>query len=301
MEITPAFLDQTIRQVRDLGFEIIHLDEMYQRLKTGQPFKRFVCFTLDDGYVDNYLHAAPVFKAHEAPFAIYATTGFLDHTALFWWMLLEEVLRKETSVVLKVEGREEHRRTVTVEQKVEAFTDLHHLFRLLPANACLKAAKQLADDYGIDPSKLCADHSMTWDMAREITRGELGSIEAHTVTHLALSRQEPEDIDSEMARCCARIKEETGRAPKHFAYPFGDAGAVGRREVDLVGSRPILTATTTRGGMISPGDAAQLAALPRITINGYYQSAEYIEIVLSGIHNVISRSMKRLRIVRGRL
>lgn len=294
LEITPEFLDQTIRQIRDLGLEIISLDAMHQRLQAGRSSGRFVCFTLDDGYADNFYHAAPVFEAHQAPFAIYATTGFLDGTALFWWILLEDVIRRELSVILQIEGAAEHRQTRTIEEKNEAFADFHRLFRALPAKACLAAAKRLADDYHIDPKALCADHGMTWDMARDLTRKGLGSIEAHTVTHLALSRQEPEDIRAEMDRCCFRIEEQTGRAPRHFAYPFGDALAAGMREFDIVGSMPILTATTMREGMLLPGEATALTALPRLTLNGYYQSSGYVDVLLSGIGVFISRSIKRL-------
>ena len=288
LEITPEFLDQTIRQIRDLGFEIVSLDEMHQRLKAGRPSKRFVCFTLDDGYADNYHHAAPVFEANQAPFAIYVTTGFLDGTALFWWMFLEDVIRREASVTLQIEGAAKHRSTATTKEKSEAFDDFHSLFRALSANSCMAAARQFAEDYRIDPKKLCADHAMTWDMAREITKKGFGTIEAHTVMHLALNRQEPEDIYSEMVQCRARIEEETGRAPKHFAYPFGDLMAAGAREFEILQSFPILTAATTREGMLRPEEATMRTALPRLTLNGYYQSRGYVDVLLRGIHPLLA-------------
>ena len=294
LEITPEFLDQTIQQVRCLGFEIIGLDEMHHRLTSGRSSGRFVCFTLDDGYADNVHHAAPVFEASQAPFAIYATTGFLDRTAIFWWLLLEDIIRRETGVTLRIEGRDEHRRTATYEEKSKAFADFHDRFRNLPAKDCLATAKQFANDYGVDPARLCVDHSMTWDMARAITEGGLGTIEAHTVTHSALSRQEESDIRAEFEQCSSRIEEQTGYRPKHFACPFGDEMAADVREFDILKTLPILTSTTTRPGMLLPAHAEELTALPRLTLNGLYQSAGYVDVLLSGIGVFISRSIETL-------
>ncbi|MGI9449955.1 MAG: polysaccharide deacetylase family protein, partial [Geminicoccaceae bacterium] len=278
-----------------LGFEIVSLDEMYERLTTGRSSRRFVCFTLDDGYADNYHHAAPVFEAHQVPFAIYVTTGFLDRTAYFWWMLLEEVIRRESSVTLRIEDAEVHRRMASVEEKTKVFNEFHGITRGLQAKGCLATAKRFADDHAIDPEKLCADHSMTWAMARKITERGFGKAEAHTVTHLALSGQEPDDIRAEMEQCCSRIEEQTGYRPRHFAYPFGDVMAASSREFEILRSLPILTATTTTEGMLLPTHAGDLSALPRLTLNGYYQSTGYIDVLLSGIGAFFARSIKRLR------
>ena len=295
LEITPEFLDQTIRQVMDLGFEIVSLDEAYRRLKEDSGNRRFVSFTLDDGYADNYQHAAPVFDAYRAPFTIYATTGFLDGTAHFWWMLLEDVIRRETEVTLWFDGLAEHRKTGTTDEKYQAFDEFHQLFRALPAAACLAAANRLCADYQLDPGALSADHAMTWDMARRLTEKGLGSIEAHTVSHLALSRQEPEAIRAEMDQSTARIEAQTGRRPRHFAYPFGDPGAADEREYGIMEALPFLTATTTRTGMLTPGRGARYSALPRVTLNGLYQSSAYVDVVLSGFAGSISRSLQRVK------
>ena len=293
LEITPEFLDQTIQRVRAFGFDIVSLDEMLERLQSGSTSKRFLCFTLDDGYADNYHHAAPVFEAHRAPFSIYATTGFIDRTAIFWWMILEEVIGRNTSISLEIEGTTEQRSTVSIEDKYKAFNDFHQMFRALPAEACLAASKQLCDRYAIDPGQYCAEHSMTWDMARKITDRGLGTIEAHTETHLALSRQAADDIPAEIKRCCSRIVEETGRMPKHFAYPFGDPMAADEREFAILQSLPMATAVTTRTGMLWPKCAAALSALPRLPLNGYYQSLGYVDLLLSGMLSPVSRLLTR--------
>lgn len=290
LEVTPAFLDRTLTHIRKLDLDIVSLDEMQRRLQEGDFKKRFVCLTLDDGYADNYLEAFPVFKAHQAPFSIYLTTGFLDHTSHFWWMLLEEVVGRSSEVTLRIAGQTAHRPTRTLKEKAKAFEVWQRAFRALSAEEIETASRDLCADYDIDPAAFSADHAMTWEMAAEIVADGLGTIELHSERHLALSLQDPEDIRAEMARSSARIAEQTGRVPRHFAYPFGDAAAVTRREIDIVAKLPLSTATTTRAGTLRAHHAADLCALPRIMLNGYYQSESYVDLALSGLPFLLSHS-----------
>ena len=288
LEVTPAFLDGILTHLRELAIEIVSLDEAHRRLMARDVEKRFVCLTLDDGYADNYLEALPVFKKHDAPFSIYATTGFLDHSCFFWWMILEEVIRARAEVVLRANGEEYRVTTRTPKEKEGGFATLHHCFRAFDADQVEPAALRLCDEYGIDPAGFCARHAMTWDMAREITEDGLGTIEAHTERHLALSLQRPEDIHAEMTRSCTRIAEKTGRTPRHFAYPFGDARAVNRGTIDVIAGLSFDTATTTRSDVLRAKHADCLASLPRITLNGYYQSDGYVDLQLSGLPSLMS-------------
>lgn len=289
LEITPEFLDQTIGHVRNLGLDIVDLDEMQRRLEERDFKRRFVCFTLDDGYADNHAHAAPVFRAHEAPYSIYATSGFLDHKAFFWWSMLEEVIRSRDHVVLHIGGRQEHRRTGTLREKDDAFSAWHRRFRALSADAVEQAAVDLCDDYGIDVEAFCAERAMTWEMASEITDEGLGTIEAHTERHIALTRLDPDDIRADIERTSKRIAEKTGRKPKHFAYPFGDSDAAGAREAEILAELDLGTAVTMRAHVLKHDDISRRTALPRIPLNGYYQSLAYIDVVLSGLPFLLSR------------
>lgn len=287
--MTPDFLDGTLSRIRELGLEIISLDEAAARLQAGEGKGRFVCLTLDDGYADNYEHAAPLFDAHGAPFSIYTTTGFIDGTAYFWWMLLEEVIRERDEVMLRLPSQVESLPTRTLEEKEAAFCVWHGRFRGLPSEAVEVASRKLCEDYDIDIHAFNAKEAMTWKMAKEITEGGLGSIEAHTERHIALSLQAPEDIRTEMARASARVVEMTGRPPKHFAYPFGDDQALSPQAIDLVADLGFSTATTTKPGNLKPGHAKRMTALPRVTLNGLYQSRAFVDLALSGLPYVLSR------------
>ena len=71
-------------------------ESMTQLLKTLSEkkdiHKPFVCFTMDDGYLDNYTKALPVFERYQVPFAIFVSTDFIDKKAILWWDTLEDLI-----------------------------------------------------------------------------------------------------------------------------------------------------------------------------------------------------------------
>ena len=86
LEITPGFLEQTIRDYRQKGYRFVSIDEACDIIEKGRVGGPFVCLTFDDGYQDNYDIAYPILKQMEVPFAIYVTTGFIDnHLPMRWY------------------------------------------------------------------------------------------------------------------------------------------------------------------------------------------------------------------------
>ena len=53
LEITPAFLEETISRIRASGLDIVSLDEAHRRLAARDFSRRFAVLTFDDGYRDN--------------------------------------------------------------------------------------------------------------------------------------------------------------------------------------------------------------------------------------------------------
>jgi peptidoglycan/xylan/chitin deacetylase (PgdA/CDA1 family) len=83
-------------------------------------------------------------------------------------------------------------------------------------------------------------------------------------------------------------------APRHLAYPYGYASAVGCREVGLAREAGYASAVTTRHGVLRAEHADFLHALPRISINGRYQSLAHIRTMLSGVTTPLANAGKRV-------
>ena len=108
------------------------------------------------------------------------------------------------------------------------------------------------------------------------------TIGAHTKNHYAVAKLSEQAAMEEMVGSAERIEQELGRRPVHFAYPYGDPGSAGPRDFQLARDAGFKTAVTTRKGMLFADHREHLTALPRVSLNGDYQSLTYTALYLSG-------------------
>ncbi len=87
----------------------------------------------------------------------------------------------------------------------------------------------------------------------------------------------------ELADSRAQIEAHIGKEAAHLAYPVGNPVAAGAREFQAAAELGFKSAVTTRPGMIFPAHDDRRTALPRLSINGTWQSLDYVEILLSGV------------------
>ena len=84
LEITPARLRESIEHYQQLGWDAVSLDEAVRRISQHDRH-RFVCYTFDDGYLDNITLAYPILKETATPFCIYVTRDFYRGTERPVW------------------------------------------------------------------------------------------------------------------------------------------------------------------------------------------------------------------------
>jgi peptidoglycan/xylan/chitin deacetylase (PgdA/CDA1 family) len=294
LKVTPDFLEIVIEQVRSAGFEIIALDDVKSRMEDTSPRKPFAVFTLDDGYKDNRDFAYPVFKRHNAPFTIYVPTAYVDGQGELWWLALEEALRRLQSVEIDRDGVARVYPLATAEDKTAAFHDIYWWLRRMPEVRARAIARDLAMKAGFSPAALCRELVMGWDEIRALAEDPLVTIGAHTCEHFALAKLSIEDARREIADSVLRVAKELGRPCRHFCYPYGDEGSAGDREFKITSELGIETAVTTRKGLIRKSHASAMTALPRLSLNGDYQDARYVKVLLSGLPFALRDGLKHI-------
>jgi len=295
LTITPEFLEQTILQVIDSGYDVVDLSEARRRLLERDFGRRFVCFTMDDGYQDNFATALPVFRKHNVPFTVYVSTGIIDRTAILWWVHLEDIIREHDEICISLAGRAFDYQTSTTEEKYQAFDAIYWHLRSLSQTGQQEAIAVLLREFAIDPAQLCEQCAMTWETLSELAQDELVTIGAHTVSHYALSKLSPAEVRDEVVKGRKLIAEKLGAAPAdHFAYPFGDSGSAAGREFKILDELGFKTSTTTRKGLLFPEHKDHLQALPRVSLNGDYQKNRYVRLFLSGAPFALWRRFRKL-------
>ena len=293
--ITPEFLESTILQIRDMGYDIVSLDEFRRRLDNGGAGRRCVSFTLDDGYADNFHHAYPVFEKHEVPFTIYVCTGLMDQSIDLWWQELEDIVLAADQLDVFLNRRQHLFDTRTTKQKYEAFERIYWSLRRMPLDLQLETFAEIRGKYAqyvASPAE--SDTPLSWDMLAQMERSGLLTVGAHTVRHYALSKLSVDEAKTEIATSRDVIEQHTGSKPMHFAYPYGDALSAAAREFGIVKKLGFSTGVTTRKGVIFREHADHAFALPRVSLNGDFQQQRNVKLFLSGLPFALFNGFRKL-------
>jgi peptidoglycan/xylan/chitin deacetylase (PgdA/CDA1 family) len=282
LRVTPDFLGAAIRHCLELGYDFVSMDELRARLLDPVPGRRYLSVTLDDAYRDNLTYAVPIFRRYGVPFTIYAPVDYLDGGGELWWLAFERVLAIQTSIDLDVGGRKFSKPLRTTREKDAAFHNIYWHLRTIDEVDARRIVRELCDRNAIDLGAQCKSLVMSWDEIRDIAADPLATIGAHTCRHVAMAHLTTDDARTELTRSIARIEQELGKPCRHFSYPYGDSLAAGPRDFDIAREVGVATAVTTRKGLIHQHHASSLTSLPRLSMNGDYQQARYLKVLLDG-------------------
>ena len=293
LQVQPDFLDYVIERVRALGVDIVTLDEATTRLAETRKDRPFVVLTFDDAYKDNLVHAFPILQRQEAPFTLFVPTAFVDGVGQLWWQAIEDIIARQDAVAFTENGETQYVDTRTLAEKTEAFNRLYWRLRKLPEPERLKLLAEFTTNYNYDLDQQCRDLIMDWEQLRSVADSPLCTIGAHTVHHYELAKLPAEQARDEMLHSADIIEAQFGIRPAHFSYPLGGPLSCGPREYDLAREIGFKTAVTTRPGGLYPHHLEQLTALPRVSLNGYFQQRRYVDVFASGgLFTQLGRVMK---------
>lgn len=284
LTVTPDFLDQVIRRLRQIGYDIVSMDEAVRRIAADtSPQKRFVVLTFDDGLRDHLDHALPVLERHGAPGTFYVTTGFADRTARLWWIELEEVVRRADRLSLTVGGERIERETRDPAAKRLAFDHVYWRLREGPEDDLRAAIDTLCRDHAVDPAALVERYCLDWSGIEALARHPLVTVGAHTLSHPMLAKHAEGVARREIGEGRRVLERRLGRAVQHLAYPVGDPASAGSREFRLACEAGYASAVTTRPGLLFPAHDKHPHALPRVSMNGHYQNKRALDVLMSGM------------------
>ncbi|WP_298952180.1 polysaccharide deacetylase family protein [uncultured Methylobacterium sp.] len=281
LSITPDFLDRTLQCLAERGFEVIGLDAVPDRLGAGRAGRPFAVLTFDDGYRDNVEHALPVLRRHGVPWTLYVTTDFAEGTGRLWWVEMERAIGRLARIVLPEAGLDLP--AADEAGKTAAFARVYAHLRAGPEDVLRAEIGRLAAQAGLDSAAITRGLCLTWDEIRALARDEAVTIGAHTLSHPMLAKHDAVTARGEIETPRRIIAERLGRAPDHVSYPVGDPGSAGPREFRLAREAGFATGVTTRPGHLFAGHAAHLHALPRVSINGCFQTEAALRALLSGV------------------
>ncbi|MBU1175633.1 MAG: polysaccharide deacetylase family protein [Alphaproteobacteria bacterium] len=282
LQVTPGFLDAAITRVRDLGFDTVSIDEGLRRLKSDKPERRFVVFSFDDAYRDNLVHALPLLRARKCPFVLYVPTAFVDGVGEVWWQALEDIIAQRGGLAIEQDGETEYHRCRTTAEKSALFGTVYKRMRRMDEDERVALIRDIAARAGLDLGAHCRSLIMDWSELQTFADEPLCTIGAHSVHHYELSKLGAQRARSEILESLRTLEIQFGKRPRHFSYPIGSRAAAGQREYGISQELGLASAVTTLPGGLYRRHADLPWALPRISLNGNFQSVRYMSVFLSG-------------------
>jgi peptidoglycan/xylan/chitin deacetylase (PgdA/CDA1 family) len=279
LRTTPLFLDALLANLRSAKIDVLPLDAVPARLRDRHS-RRFVCFTFDDGYSDNFIHALPVFEKHDAPLCIYVSSGMLTGALKCWWLGLERLFLRNANI--DIEPMHRRWNLSSLDSRTRAYREVCDWVSLDVRNNS-QALETTFRRYGIDLEGIPREVGLTTEQFRRLAAHPLVTIGGHTVSHPDLSQLRDDDAQLEINQDKLFL-EVLGECPvQHFAYPFGRPHMCSAREMSFVRQAGYRTATTTRHGCLTGLPDFDLFQLPRVGINRPYESISLARLQIDGV------------------
>ncbi len=283
LQVTPQFLEFVIIRLRELGLELVSMDEAVRRIENPESGAEFAVLTFDDAYRDNLVHALPILQRRKCPFTLYVPSGFVDGVGQVWWQALEDIIAQQDAIALTdSKGEIHYHDTRTLTQKHQCYASLYARMRTIAETDRVEFMDELGAQYGVPMQSHCRELIMDWGELKTFVEEPLCTIGAHTVHHYELAKLERAQAMQEIEQCTGVLKAQYGINVHHLSYPIGGVASAGPREFELAAELGMKSGVTTRPGGLYYRHKNSLLSLPRISLNGLFQEHRYVDVLATG-------------------
>ena len=247
--IDPDHLRHCLEYLRENHYSCISLEELISALHNNKSLPpKSICFTMDDGYIDQAQIAAPVFLEYDCPLTFFIITGMLDQAIWPWdaqvsWIIASSKKTSlESSAVIKQLGINHD----GITNRREFRLSIQNAIKKMDTEVIPAIIQQLADTAGVTiPDAPPSDYQpMSWDSARQLEKQGV-RFAPHSVTHNILSRLSQKSMEQEINQAWQIISSELEDPLKVFCYPNGRPIDFGTREIETLKKAGYLGAVST--------------------------------------------------------
>jgi peptidoglycan/xylan/chitin deacetylase (PgdA/CDA1 family) len=285
LAISPEKLEEFVITLKNKGYQFFSLDEISACFENNVKLpKKFICFTLDDGYKDNLVYGLPIFKKYQVPFTLYITNCFPNGTAILWWYLFENHAKFSNELVLSSSfGKIKF----SWENETEAFNQFTQVSEAIKSIPATELKSVLSIGFGLPETefeKQCKSVTLSWDEIIQLSKEPLVTIGAHTMNHVSVKQQATGLAKEEIQASKLEIERYINKEVCHFAYPFGGAFDVDSETIEIVKKVGYKTATLNQPGNIFKSNKHSKFALARLPL-GNRVDGERMNYYLNGIYH----------------
>jgi peptidoglycan/xylan/chitin deacetylase (PgdA/CDA1 family) len=227
-------------------FNVVSTEELSDAVRRKKIKKNLLAITFDDGFADNYTHAAPTLEWVKLPATFYIPTNAVNTREQFWWEDLQTIVLQSEElpqkVALRLDGTDFQfqfqrdnvlkgkltqeikywRATMPIpNERIQLYYDLWKVIQPLPYTLQCKAISEMKN-WSVMRSVPKENKVMTLKEIQSLSDNSLFTIGAHTVTHARLGSQNITDQAYEIKESKKVLERWIGKPIKGFAYPYGN-------------------------------------------------------------------------------
>jgi peptidoglycan/xylan/chitin deacetylase (PgdA/CDA1 family) len=252
-------------------FRMRLLRDVVDDLERGSPLQgRQVALTLDDGYLDNLLHALPILEAAQASATLFVASGGIGAGREFWWDRLERAVLDAPPARgrfdISLQGHPASWPSGTPTERRRLLDILAGLMRGLDGGARDRMAEAVEAWAGLDATPRSTHAPLDAEQLRRFAASPWADIGGHGHSHGSLAWLPVEEQQADIRQGKEAVEALLGRPIRLFAYPFGEPGDYTADTVAAVQGCGYRAAFTTSAAVIRGGAWPDLFRLPRLFI-----------------------------------
>ncbi|MDJ0806107.1 MAG: polysaccharide deacetylase family protein [Gammaproteobacteria bacterium] len=251
---SPDHLRRCLTYLKDHDYQLLSLEALIDALhRQSELLDNAVVFTMDDGYMDQALVAAPIFLEFDCPLTFFVITDMVDQQLWPWDAKISWAINESKQQLLRLHLDDEIivLELGDVHKQRTARNQLRDIIKELATDRIPEILDQVAQSAAIEwPTEMPqAFTPMTWDIARQLEDNGI-RFAPHSKSHRILSKVNESSIEDEIMGSWYKLKQELSNPLKVFCYPTGRALDFGPREIELLKKEAFLGAVSTFPGFV---------------------------------------------------
>lgn len=250
--ICPRLLDSCLTYAQKKGFEFLSIDEVVtMSIRGDKPKKPTLCFTMDDGYLDQLTVLTPIFLKHNAKPTIFVLSDFSDNIDWPWDAKL--IYLTQTTVISKIEIEFDNSVFTlsfdTLQNRISSRRQLTGFAKHLADEKQDRFLKLLEDKLQVNlpPVAPVEFAPADWESLRHYQKLGL-NVGAHGKTHKVFNILSDEQVNIELTTSKNRLFQEIPTASNVYCYSSGTDKDYSSRHCALVANANFSAALSAKPG-----------------------------------------------------
>lgn len=263
----PETVRAVLSYLRKHRYELISLQELFRRLREGEPMIRAIAFTIDDGYFDHGSVGGPIFAEFDCPVTIFAVSGFVDGKNWLWWDQIQYICEATARAQLRVRVGDDEKsfELTSLPDRLAAAHDVSWWCQDASQSDRLACIARMAHDAEVEiptsPPRRFAP--LSWEEARQLEKRGI-TFGPHTVTHPVLSSTPDDQAEFEISSSWQRLCDELASPVPVFCYPHGRRRDFGPREMSSAQRLGLWGGVAGHPGRLRPEEFSTAPAIFRV-------------------------------------